>query len=110
LKKFTFYSCLVYQNFIRNLLIVFLLIFLSHYTYKTINTFNNVENVTFNIGEYDGEEENNNESENEEKELDEYTVDSNASIFKPFNNLCEDFNDKNFISNEFREVDSPPPV
>ena len=95
---------------VKTIFLTFLVVFLSHYVYNTLQVIieHNSE-VIVNIDGFDSEEENT-ETEDEVEELDEYLFDENHTIFSNSITYKKSLGtDVNLLS-PFKEVDSPPPL
>ena len=104
------YSYISNLKNVKTIFLTFLVVFLSHYIYNTLQVIieHNSE-VIVNIDGFDSEEENT-ETEDEVEELDEYLFDENHTIFLNSitykKSLTTDIN----LLSPFNEVDSPPPL
>ena len=104
------YSYISNLKNVKTIFLTFLVVFLSHYVYNTLQVIieHNSE-VIVNIDDFDSEEENT-ETENEVEELDEYLFDENSKIFLNFINNNKSLVIDLSLLSPFEEVDSPPPL
>ena len=104
------YSYISNLKNVKTIFLTFLVVFLSHYIYNTLQVIieHNSE-VIVNIDGFDSEEENT-ETEDEVEELDEYLFDENHTIFLNSITYKKSLTTDISLLSPFNEVDSPPPL